>query len=716
MHGEHTRIRSQSFKEIMRMNKSSAARIPSPKPHRRSHSHHNNGHHHSSSKLNENSNHSNHHHHSNSHDRSHHKSQNLLTRVQSSPNAHMNGFDSYMGEKSPAFLRIDESFGRVRSYSDSNLSRVPSMGMDGGDRGYFRNNSNSSNSSSLSDSPIEFSVPSTQTENVKEIPVFSSKESLQIDTLKGDSKIKQKADKQKILNMIEGLISQTENNFINIENDINETFQRLKQALDNRRNDLITQAKTQCDKKRESLNESKRRCENSRKTVSRQSSVSDNDICNLSNGCTLPNGHKRIRRSSVDDHDDILQENKILEPWRNGDETTDCDSLTKSLNELPNDVFSDLLEEGNLVFKVNEEFIESFTRIGELKENLSSPQLSFVKGLSKGFAIVGDEVKFEVYTRNIKDEFTLNDKDNVEIKIFNSDNENIVVDNMSSKSKLKLKTTLNANKCYQPSFTALKSGLYNIHVKINSVEINDSPISYYIYSKQNLTFDNHIHDGKEDLSQCANPFLNQTTYLQLQKNKLNIMLDDVRQESKQRHKMRRDQSEDQDWYDDSNWIVQKGEKSSLLLSSNEIPSYIFAATEVKGVCAWKIRVTAACTCITLSIGVGTQSGIPDIDERFSCDFVVSESKQNETKKVFPVNKQALRKSSSFTRLSLNYSILLNADEGYIRVVSEEFDEDKQAKINTKTLQQFKLYPFCSMIHHHDNCVKQICPRPQITLV
>ena len=79
-------------------------------------------------------------------------------------------------------------------------------------------------------------------------------------------------------------------------------------------------------------------------------------------------------------------------------------------------------------------------------------------------------------------------------------------------------------------------------------------------------------------------------------------------------------------------------------------------------------------------------------------------------------KTQARRTSTFNRLMQTYSVLLDTNKGFIRVVSEESEEDKKTAIDLRILQKFNLYPFCSMIHHHENCEKQVCPRPQITLI
>ncbi|XP_057315047.1 uncharacterized protein LOC130656234 isoform X1 [Hydractinia symbiolongicarpus] len=692
----YSRGRSDSFLEKMKQSVPSPARIPSPKTHRKNHG-----------SRSENGNHHQRHYRS--------PSSPILKRRQ----------QRVVDDSEGIYLSVESIGGRPRSSSDTDVRKHKKHHMR-----RARSNSNISNkkqsyvhgdegisplasplTSPCASPHVSPSGSPTLTRPASKVPASEIPD----DTLtrrsfdvKGNIKNGEKEwTKESALNMIEALSAQCDSNIVDVESQINITFLQLATALDNRRKELLEKARTLYDQKKQTLKKSRERCLRSRRSISHQSSIDENEV--KTNGYQNGTSSSK-RRSSVDDQDDILQHNGILEPWKLSSEVDINEKKEVSSEPIANNegVFSEVLEEGNLTFTFNEEVSEMFNNIGVIGNDLSSPQFSFTKGLCKSFALAGDEVYFEVHTRNTKGEVTFNNRDKLQINAVDCDGEkiNVVLNTLAKNNKKGIITNTSqishvalAHRYYAPFFVANKPGVCKIEISLNDVEIETSPIRYTIYPKMNLTFD--LKTPQEKKEQVIAPLCG---FIPLNN------IDDRRRRSF----IRRESSEDADWQD-SPWVVQKGDKSTLLQSSNEMPSYIYAATVVTGLCAWKIRVNSACASITLSIGVGTRTGIPDIDEHFSCFFSVGNSDSNSSKNDGKP-KTPVRRSSSFTRLSLTYAVLLNTDEGVVRVVSEMDNEDKTVSINREILEKSNLFPFCAMVHHHKNCLLQVCPRPQITLL
>ena len=759
----YDRPRSKSFQEMMRENAHGAARIPSPKAHHKNHHRHHHHHHREDGRET-------HHHHSKHrrHHRSHSKSRlahDDFKRTNSSP-IESRSINATESVPLKPFLSLDEPYmSRPRSSSDSRInSKSPHLkAKDSINENETKTTSSSSNLSgnqcsvlpghneikssrngSFSSNPkeITLTIPVTDSKptNPKDIkltpPLPELTQECLVKNLKNgldlnliDHEIKEigtkknivpvVADKTQTLKLIENLIKQIEVNYLDIEKQINGVFSKIYSAIESRKQTLITKAQRIRDRKLDSLLQSKKTCQNCRKSLSRQSSISDSE--NLENGYQV-NGYHRARRSSVDDHDDILQENKILEPWKSGyvdkPETAIVNDVP-NVKDLPNNVFCEILEEGNLTFLHDEEFFEMFSKIGEIKEGLSSPQLSVTKGLWKGFSVVGEEINFEIHTRNRNDEPAFNTKDNIEINVIDPNDEKLNVSKKSlfPRNRVRNSRTGSLVKVHNARFNSITDGLHLIEIKVNHIPIQGSPFKHNVCPRMNLTFDHRLKIGEsfsaDLLGECIElktkgyqcPVVCMSECVEARGVKCPIKKNLVQQ-----------QSEENDWLD-SDWIFQKGDKSSLLRASSDIPSYIFAATKVSGLCSWKLRVSSACTNITFAIGVATRSGIPDIDEYFSCTFLLNDSLgMNKGPLVGIGGKTQTRRTSTFNRLTQTYSVLLDTNEGFIRVVSEENEEDKKTAIDLRILQKLDLYPFCSMIHHHENCEKQICPRPQITLI
>merc|ERR1719397_977804 len=133
----------------------------------------------------------------------------------------------------------------------------------------------------------------------------------------------------------------------------------------------------------------------------------------------------------------------------------------------------------------------------------------------------------------------------------------------------------------------------------------------------------------------------------------------------------------------------------------------------------------ACMNIRLAIGVKTCSGIPDLDEQFTCEFQLQTFAQaasldranNHVASTNHTTRSANRKSSTFTRLSWTFTLLMN--DGVLRVTCHELEQDKKVEINL--LGTYPLRPYCSMTHHHDEdndmlMYHHVCPRPQLTFL
>ena len=83
------------------------------------------------------------------------------------------------------------------------------------------------------------------------------------------------------------------------------------------------------------------------------------------------NGNGSQCRESVDKHDDILQNKGIWEPWRSAAEPPQIDNQSKNSScdfDVPDDVFSDILEEGNMSFVFSNEATEVFNSFGKFEE------------------------------------------------------------------------------------------------------------------------------------------------------------------------------------------------------------------------------------------------------------------------------------------------------------------------------------------------------------
>ena len=502
-------------------------------------------------------------------------------------------------------------------------------------------------------------------------------------------------NKEQTLEKIDELMEQIQDNCSNVEEQINRAFDCFIVEINSRRKALIDQAQSLRDNKICALLKAKERCWRSKRSLSRKSSCSENSEASSSRSSY------RSRRGSVDVHDDILQHNGILEPWRGGDDAifdtfvsdelatsdskrydtlvnreTDNDSRLSSRSSSQDsgvsEVFYEMLEEGNLVFNHTNELSQLLTKFGKIEEKLSSPQLSYVQGFGKEHAIVGEESFFDFIARNKFDERSACDSDFVDVKIFDSNEgevQSYVFKNqqsydMSRSPSMNSKKKTSADQAtHTISFTPAQQGLHSIQVYLNGVQIADSPFSCYVYTKSTLTFDIPSEKMKNSLSE--------------------------RRESL-----------------DDDWVVQKGEKISLLQSSsNGTPSIIFAATEVTGLSAWKVRVTSACSSIVLRVGVGTRCGIPDIDETVSAEFDISSHKSG-------VDKKFGRKSSTFIRMSYTYVVFLNTADKVLHVYEEESCTAKRVELKTVP---YNFFPYCGMVHDH-KCAKLVCPRPVITFL
>lgn len=759
----YDRPRSQSFQEMMRENAHGVARIPSPNSHHKNHHRHHDHHHRDEGR-------DIHHHHSKHHrrHRSHSKSRvahDDFKRTNSSPIERWSIKDAESAPSKP-FLSLDEPYmSRSRSSSDSrinsksrhfkakdftneNKTKTASFSSNPSENQSSvlpsHNEIKSARNGSFSSSPkeITLTVPVTNSKSAspkdikltpplpeltQECLVKNLKNGLDLNLL--DHEIKEVGtkknidpevvDKTKTLKLIENLIKQIEMNYLDIEKQINAVFSKIYSAIESRKETLIAKAQRIRDRKLDSLLQSKKKSQNCCKNISREDSISDSE--NPENEYPV-NGYHRARRSSVDDHDDILQENKILEPWKSGDKDKPATSVindARNVKDLPNDMFSEILEEGNLMFLHDEEFFEMFSKIGEIKEGLSSPQLSIIKGLWKGFSVVGEEIMLEIHTRNRNDEPVFSTNDNIEVNVIDPNDEKLRVSMKSLFPRNRVRNSRRGSsvKVRNARFNPIIDGIHLIEIKVNHIPMQGSPFKHHVCPKMNLTFDHRLkHEesfSADLLGECIElkakgyqcPVECMTECVEVRGVKCPIKKNLVQQQSEENDSL------------DSDWIFQKGDKSSLLSASSDIPSYIFAATKVSGLCSWKLRVSSACTNITFSIGVATRSGIPDIDEYFSCTFLLNCSLGMSKGPLVGIGgKTQARRTSTFNRLMQTYSVLLDTNEGFIRVVSEESEEDKKTAIDLRILQKFNLYPFCSMIHHHENCEKQVCPRPQITLI
>jgi len=500
-------------------------------------------------------------------------------------------------------------------------------------------------------------------------------------------------------------------NYEHVEAQINSTFSRLSNSLNFRRKALVEEAKSIRNRKMEALDKLKEKCMQAPPTTSNvgssngQHDENQNDADpkeeeeSLYKGINEPWGHSDTSNCNDQTNSDSLEQVKpppskgnTVPPLQNyGTDGTLSSSRLTLTGEL---------EEGNMTFNFNNEESNIFKEIGCIKENLSSPQFSFTKGLSDVIGIVGDKIDFEVHSRDRFGDVNANSLDKLLVRIYDSNKKKIPVEDPSSipKRKSSFSSHVNENKVepgvYPFSFTPVKAGSHEISVKLNDAELSTSPFKFLVYSKSDLTFTNTLpsRNGEEQSEVNSPP--------------TSISEDEST-----------DDSDDDVFLNirrDKNWLVHKEGKSSLLRSMSNVASGIYASQEVNGMCAWQIRVTTACMNIVLSVGVKTCSGIPDLDEQFTCEFrLLSFVETAHTlDKINHSKCSPRRKSSIFSRLSWTFTVLMN--DGIIRVTCHELNEDKRIEINL--VNSFSLHPFCSMIHHHNTAPLHVCPRPQLSFL
>uniref|UniRef100_A0A7M5TT39 Uncharacterized protein n=1 Tax=Clytia hemisphaerica TaxID=252671 RepID=A0A7M5TT39_9CNID len=593
--------RSESFKEMMRHSMPSVARNASPKPHRKHHHHH--------------------HHHR------HHKSKSPSSSRQDLTSQD----DAFSNDVKSSFLSIGNQAARLRSSSDSSIHGVEHRFGDHRSSEdspllrraiYGRQKSKYDDDHDVDNVGVMLSFPNignevddTHEEDFDQETTTISRDIIgdsvgkHHDINSGETLTKRRDElvsqvqrnensrsKKRVLKMIDQLLEQCTDNFHQVERDIDFQFARLYVALENRKKELVEEAKQARDQKIESLKEAKRTCltQGSKATLSVQSSFSsDNDS---------DNGECSPRRDSGGEQQDsiCLQQNGILEPWKSFGKQ-EKDQMKADLNKVVdslsngNSLMLGTLEEGNTCFDFNEESIEILSNIGKLKDSLSSAQFSFTKGLHYGIALAGEAVHFEVHTRSINNEVSFNSMDDIKCQIYSTSGECIEVSqqvslrrSLSNSRVVSHNNKSSLNRFYSYDFTAPESGKYEIRIAINGVEIKSSPFVYSVYPKVNLAFD------------VKSP--GERTEVNLTDKSSGTL------ESRRKNMSRRQSSEDSDWRG-NNWIVQKGDKSSILRSINDVPSYIYALPSVKGFCAWKIRVTSACESARVLI---YQSGLEHI--------------------------------------------------------------------------------------------------------
>jgi len=340
-----------------------------------------------------------------------------------------------------------------------------------------------------------------------------------------------------------------------------------------------------------------------------------------------------------------------------------------------------------------------FNTMGNLVEDLSSPQCTYAKGLDDVIGVVGDRIELDVYTRNMHGEANVNPMDKLDIRIYDCNKRKLPLH--GSPQRRNSLSTLTDQSVHSFSFTPLKPGAHEIIIKLNNAELTSSPFTCIAYPKLDLKFESagnaqgrerHWSDGEAVIAAETS-------------------------DSRRRYHSAISEESDEDTIVYStgmlggDFVVQKGGKSSLLRSLTNVPSDIYATDEVQGICAWKMRLTSACMNLMLAVGAKTRSAIPDLDEQFTCDFSMGDFKTATCCDKVNHN-TARRKSSMFSRLSWTFTVLLH--DGHVRVTCHELGQDKRVEINL--LNSFKLFPFCSIIHHHGGNVSQVCPRPQLTLL
>lgn len=511
------------------------------------------------------------------------------------------------------------------------------------------------------------------------------------------------ASKDEMVKKVDKYLKVCNLNYEQVESEINSAFSSLSNAINFRRKTLIEEARLIRDRKINALNLMKVTLESQKHSVIEENSCTINDHAHCKGSLGTEGGNKENTKSTAT-YDGI----GINEPWMNGDNASVA--LSDSKDNIVVKSGKEILEEGNMNFIIDGKTNNFINKVGSIKETLSSPQFSCVKGLKDEIRLIGNRIDFEVHTYDIKGETNVNKNDRISVRVYDKDKNKVNVETplcQSPVSKHLLSPKMMSFEpkqepsVYKYSFTPLKAGNHEIFVKLNDIIVANSPFTFLVYTKSDLRFEN-LAGGRMVYRHCSDSEFRYS----------NVSPPSGGEDSSVEDENEEDPFSEDESINGREWIVQSGGKSILLRSFTDLPSNIYATSTVTEKCAWQMRVTSACINIVVEIGLKTQCGIQDLDEQFTSKFHLG-NVNSESCELEKMNHSSRRKSSMFTRLSWIFTFLLNGD--VLRIICHKLHEDINVKINLSN-RNLMLFPFCSMIHYHEEFQTQVCPRPQLTFL
>eukprot|EP00794_Sanderia_malayensis_P019519 gene19519-21449_t len=308
---------------------------------------------------------------------------------------------------------------------------------------------------------------------------------------------------------------------------------------------------------------------------------------------------------------------------------------------------------GNLHFSCDDNIVESFSKFGEIGENLASAIHSEAVGLGLYYGLVGEEATFRVITRNAKMQLSFMRDDNVKVQVRGPGNSLRTAD-----------VVTNENAAHCVSFKPTQPGCHDFHIYVNNLELPESPFCCHVYEKEKLTFDQE-------------PIVAYGSHLDAQ--------------------------------GQSAWTVQKDGKSALLTKSSSSGAIIHAAQQFsERKHAWKVKFTSACPMVRICLGASSRTNIFDVDIEHTCDFNLGITKYGPTTE--RRKSRSKRRSSIYKRESRTYMVLLDMKNKRLTIVCCETEEGKHLTLPD---QSDSLYPCVFMTHE---CKNEACPRPVVTFL
>ncbi len=312
-----------------------------------------------------------------------------------------------------------------------------------------------------------------------------------------------------------------------------------------------------------------------------------------------------------------------------------------------------VLRVGNLHFSYENEVIDSFSKFGDISENLASAIHSEAVGLGLYYGLVNEDATFRVVTRNAKMQNSFIRDDTIKVQIQGPSN---------TIKDAEVQTSENAT--HAVNFKPTQPGCHDIHIYVNNLELPESPFCCHVYEKEKLTFDQE-------------PIVAYGSHLDAQ--------------------------------GQAAWTVQKDGKSALLTKSSSSGAIIHAAQQFsERKHAWKVKFTSACPMVRICLGVSSRTNIFDVDIEHTCDFNLGITKYGP--KGERRTSRSKRRSSIYKRESRTYMVLLDLKNKRLTIVCCETEEGKHLTLPD---QSDSLYPCVFMTHE---CKNQACPRPVVTFL